>query len=75
MKHTLDSLRHGEKRKPLRTSAEVAADLGLTLHQLTGYLSRDGAAPKPILVKGRTFGVKNSWYDLQQMQAWWKARK
>ena len=62
-------------RKPLRNSAEVAADLGITLHQLSGYLSRDSSAPKTIMIKGRTFGVKNSWYDLTQMRAWWAARR
>lgn len=54
----------GKRRKPLRTTTELAAELGVTMAQLRGYLGAENA-PTPEL----TFDNK-SYYEPVAFRRW-----
>lgn len=56
--------------KPLKNFAEVAECIGKTSASLCRFMASDPNAPKPVLVRN---GM--GWYDLRQVQAWWRARQ
>lgn len=56
-------------RKPLSTFTEMAEEFGIptqTLNRLIGHHH----GPKP-----KTKGARNSYYDADEMRAWWKELK
>jgi hypothetical protein len=62
---------------PLRSSAEIAEMLGITLHQFSAILGHDKNAPKPKLNNrdhSQWSGSKVCWYDPKEMRKWWAQR-
>lgn len=70
-------VRNGGARKPLRSLRELADEFGVTHKTLQAKLSRCKDAPRPIFSTGdnKTASQRNTWYDPQEVRAWWKARK
>jgi hypothetical protein len=64
-----------QKRVPLWTLEEIAADLGVPYRTLTGCMSQDDAAP-PVVIDGHKLGFCNrkKRYDPVAVRAWWRAR-
>ncbi len=63
--------------KPLRTSAEIAEMLGITMGQFSAILGHDKSAPKPKLNNRSKCQWRNSkvcWYDPKEMRDWWAQR-
>ena len=60
------------RRKPLRSLRELAAEFGLTPHQLAGYLCHSPESPKAVFHARGT--VRNAWYDPVAVRAWWARR-
>ena len=64
-------IKSGGARKPLRTIAELAEELGVPVRTLTStFAQNDG--PKPKYRTGGGTTVKNTWYDPDEVRTWWK---
>ena len=61
-------------RVPLKTTTEMADELGVSPNWLGRYIKADQMAPKP-KIDCRSGTVKNWWYDPREVRAWWAARK
>jgi hypothetical protein len=66
----------GKKRKPLRTIAEIACELGINQRVLSGKLGHYKSSPKPKLDNRKT-SISNPvlWYDRDEVIAWWKSHQ
>jgi hypothetical protein len=62
----------GDIRKPLRTFAEMAAELGVPERTVSGKLRRKDA-PKPKVKHRSTGGGQRSYYDQAEFRAWWES--
>ena len=58
-------------RSPLRTLAEMAEELGVTMTHLRSVVGGDKTAPKPIFLKSGNLKAK---YSQVEMRKWWAAR-
>lgn len=59
------------KRKPLRSTTELAEEFGVSVKRLSGVLGGyDG--PKAIL-KNRNASFGNAWFDPVEMRTWWNS--
>jgi hypothetical protein len=62
----------GQKREPLRSFVELAAELGITANALRGHLAQTKLErPRPQLKNKRKGSV--SWYLPSEFRAWWAA--
>jgi hypothetical protein len=62
-------------RKPLRTFAEMAEEFGLSTQQLAGMARHaKGDFPKARFTN-HGISYDRSWYDPNEMRAWWKLHK
>lgn len=68
-------IRNGNIRKPLRTRAELAEEFGIKQQSLQAYMNHDPESPKPIYRTGTQRTKKNTWYDPDQVRAWWKQKQ
>lgn len=61
----------GECREALRTGKEMAAEFGISVQSLSGYI-KNRSGPKP-RIANRTAGVSNrvQWYSPAEMRKWW----
>ena len=68
-------VRNGGARKPLRSLRELAEEFGVPHKTLQIKLARRKDAPKPIYSTGyqKTASQSNTWYDPQEVRAWWAA--
>lgn len=68
-------VRNGGARKPLRNLRELAEEFGVSHKTLQVKLARCKDAPKPIYSTGnqKTASQRNTWYDPQEVRAWWAA--
>ena len=68
-------VRSGGARKPLRSLRELAEEFGVPHKTLQAKLARCKDAPKPIYSTGdhKTASQRNTWYDPQEVRAWWAA--
>lgn len=75
-KETIGDLRRrqiaGMIYKPLRSFAELCADLGVPERTVSGKLKRNDA-PKPKLTHRSNGGGKRSYYDPAEFAAWWES--
>lgn len=75
-KETIGDLRRrqiaGQIYKPLRTFAELCADLGVPERTVSGKLHRKDA-PKPKLTHRSNGAGKRSYYDPAEFKAWWES--
>ena len=60
-------------RKPLRTLAELAEELGLTAMQLAYRLHHDAEGPRPKFKTGGKRTPSSTWYDPREVRKWWRA--
>lgn len=58
-------------RKPLRTATELAEELGVTLNTLSALMRHHNGPPPAHKTQSRN--SKATWYDPQQVRAWFKA--
>ena len=58
------------KRKPLRTSTELAAEFDITRHKLSRLLKTTNG-PKPIMKLVNPHTQTNTWYDPAEVRTWW----
>lgn len=70
-------VRNGGARKPLRSLRELADEFGVPHRSLQVKLARCKGAPRPIYSTGdaKTASQRNTWYDPDEVRAWWLARK
>lgn len=70
-------VRSGGARKPLRSLRELAEEFGVAHKTLQAKLGRCKDAPRPIYSTGssKTISPQNTWYDPDEVRAWWLARK
>ena len=61
----------GTIHQPLRSFAELCADLGVPERTVSGKLRRKDA-PKPKLSHRSNSGGKRSYYDPAEFRAWWE---
>ena len=77
-KETIGDLRRrqiaGQIHKPLRSFAELCADLGVPERTVSGKL-RSKDAPKPMLTHRSNGGGKRSYYDPDQFKTWWESAR
>ena len=68
-------VRSGGARKPLRSLRELAEEFGVQHKTLQAKLARCKDAPRPIYSTGhwKTSSQRNTWYDPQEVRAWWAA--
>lgn len=68
-------VRNGGARKPLRSLRELAEEFGVPHKTLQAKLARCKDAPKPLYSTGyhKTTSQRNTWYDPQEVRAWWAA--
>ena len=68
-------VRSGGARKPLRSLRELAEEFGVPHKTLQAKLARCKGAPKPVYSTGdhKTASQRNTWYDPQEVRAWWAA--
>lgn len=68
-------VRNGGTRKPLRSLRELAEEFGVPHKTLQVKLARCKGAPKPRYSTGyhKTTSQRNTWYDPQEVRAWWAA--
>jgi hypothetical protein len=61
------------KRKPLRTTEEMASEFGVPAASLRAKLGHDVDSPKPKLDnRNRCTGAgRRVWYDQDEIRAWW----
>lgn len=64
----------GNINKPLRTFAELCADLGVPQRVVSGKLRRKDA-PKPKTRHKSNGGGQQSWYDPIEFKRWWHSLK
>ena len=67
-------VRNGGARKPLRSLRELADEFGVPHKTLQAKLARCKGAPKPVYSTGdhKTASQRNTWYDPQEVRAWWR---
>ena len=64
------------KRPPLRTFTEMAEEFGLSAKQLSAHMKNSTAeAPSAKIVSKNQLTHTNSYYDPQEMRAWWSLEK
>lgn len=61
-----------EYRKPLRTLKELAEEFGVTPTSLKMRMRYDPEGPKPVMHTLGTGTQRNTWFDPEQVRAWWK---
>ena len=68
-------VRNGGARKPLRSLRELAEEFGVPHKTLQAKLARCKDAPRPLYSTGhqKTASQRNTWYDPQEVRAWWAA--
>lgn len=67
----LNQARHPGQREPLRTFAEIAQELGLSVAQLRGHFARSNT-PTPAAEYVKRRGTQQvSWYKPSLVRAWW----
>lgn len=61
----------GQPREALRTGKEMAAEFGISVHCLAGFIGSHNG-PKPRIANSR-LGVANraQWYSPSEMRKWW----
>jgi hypothetical protein len=66
-------VRNGGARKPLRSLRELAEEFSVEHRTLQAKLSRCKGAPRPIYSTGnhKTASQRNTWYDPDEVRAWW----
>lgn len=64
----------GKINKPLRSFAELCAELGVQPRVMSGKLARKDA-PKPKTVHKSNGTGKQSWYDPVEFKSWWHSLK
>lgn len=62
-------------RKPLRTLRELADEFGVPHKTLQVKLARCKGAPKPVFSTGGRGTPQNTWYDPDEVRAWWKFQR
>ena len=67
-------VRSGGARKPLRSIRELADEFGVPHKTLRAKLSLCKDAPKPRYSTGssKTASQRNTWYDPDEVRAWWR---
>ena len=58
--------------KPLRTTAELAAEFGVSAQSLARFLLTSEI--KPMMTKRSNGSVKGTWYAPAEVRTWWKQR-
>ena len=66
-------LNPAQRRPPLRSLAEMAAELGISTHKLSAELHADPAAPRKRLQHHGA--VCGTWYEPRELRAWWAQRQ
>lgn len=61
------------KRPPTLSITELAKEFGVTYSVITGHISKDKSAPKPVLKTKGT--VRNTYYNPKEMREWWAKLK
>ncbi len=61
----------GKINKPMRSFAELCAELGVPPRVMSGKLHRKDA-PKPRVKHRSNGGGQQSWYDPIEFREWWK---
>ena len=62
------------KRSPLRTSAEIAEEIGIPPNRLRGLMKKlDGPKPELDLRACATGKAKLCWYNPEKVKAWYKS--
>lgn len=64
----------GKINKPMRSFAELCAELGVPPRVMSGKLLRKDA-PKPRVKHRSNGGGQQSWYDPDEFRSWWHSLK
>lgn len=67
-------IQNGGRRKPLRTLKEMSEEFGITLVSLA-MLIKNRNGPKAKYSTGLSSTKRNTWYDPDELRAWWKKAK
>lgn len=59
-------------RKPLRTIAELAEELGIDKRRL-GRLMSERGGPAPVFRHANPHTRTSTWYEPEAVRAWWKS--
>jgi hypothetical protein len=63
-----------KSRPPVRTTAEIAEQLGVTPNSLGGYLGTDPNAPKPAFKALSSVKGPKTYYNPAEVIAWWRQK-
>lgn len=65
-------VRNGGARKPLRTIAELADELGMPARRLSALMAINNG-PRPVFRTGvgSSSSSSKTWYDPQEVKKWW----